>query len=636
VSDDPVESESSDREPSSGTTFDEIVLAPGDRRDLTRLPALIGQAFKVVWESSPRELLLAGTLQVVAALTLAAQLVVVPRVLNAAIKAHGQPDLGSVMPAVLLFGVLLLISAAATVAQRERQNVLSESVQYYTTGRLLDVSTTVDLIDYERPDFHDRLQRARVNAQIRPLQITNGVLGLLGAGVSVVTIGAALLWIEPLLALLIIVAAVPSVFLNRLSAKTMHRYAVRQTPNDRRRAYLYNVLSRKEEAQEVRAFGSGDFLRAEHDRLYSARIDDLRGVVRQRTVYGLLTATIAAVVTVAAVVMLVEFVRTGRITVGDAAAAIGGVLLLATRLRALSGSTGSLYEGALFLQDFTDFVAIRQREEAAEQSTMARTPVRADETAAFGRIRCEAVGFTYPSRDTPSLTSISFTIEQGEVLALVGENGSGKTTLTKLLAGLYQPTTGRILWDGADAATLPMAWVQGNVTLIFQDYGRYLLTARENIAISRLEQLGDLERVHHAAQLAGVDRFLEHLPRGYESLLGSSFMGGVDLSLGQWQRIALARAYFRDAALLILDEPTSSLDPRGEYEVFQQVRRLAQGRTVVLVSHRFSSVRAADRIIVLESGRIVEEGNHEALLAADGLYAELFRLQAEGYRGTSI
>lgn len=629
----PVASESSDREPLSGATFDEILQASGGRRNLGRLPVLIGQAFAVVWASSPRELLLAGALQVVAALSMAAQLIVVPKVLDAAIEANGQPDIASVMPSVFAFGILLVISAGATVAQRERQNVLGEYVMQHTTGRLLDVSTTVDLIDYERPDFHDRLQRARVNAQLRPLQITNGVLGLVGAGVSVVTIGLALLWIEPLLVLLIIVAAVPSVFLNRLSAKIMHLYAVRQTPNDRRRAYLYLILSRKEEAQEIRAFGSGAFLRAEHDRLYDDRIADLRGVVRRRTVYGLLTATIAAGVTVAAVVMLVEFVRTGRITVGDAAAAIGGVLLLATRLRALSGSTGSLYEGALFLQDFTDFVAISEREAARDQATAPKAPSRSAASPPFEVIECEGVGFTYPSRDRPSLADISLTIQRGEVLALVGENGSGKTTLTKLLAGLYQPTAGTISWDGAETSTLPRAWMQSNVTLIFQDFARYFLTARENVAISRLEQLDDLDHVHRAAQLAGVDRFLGHLPDGYESLLGSSFMGGVDLSLGQWQRIALARAYFRDAPLLILDEPTASLDPRGEYEVFQQVRRLAQGRTVVLVSHRFSSVRAADRIIVLESGRIVEEGDHGTLLAADGLYAELFQLQAEGYRG---
>jgi ATP-binding cassette subfamily B protein len=222
------------------------------------------------------------------------------------------------------------------------------------------------------------------------------------------------------------------------------------------------------------------------------------------------------------------------------------------------------------------------------------------------------------------------------VIALVGENGSGKTTLTKLLAGLYHPSAGTIKWDGKDVADIDPAAVQSNITLIFQDFARYFLTARENVAVCRFSDVDDLERVRNAARLAGVDSFLEDLPLGYESLLGSSFVGGVDLSLGQWQRIALARAYFRDAPMLILDEPTASLDPRGEYEVFQQVRRLAEGRTVVLVSHRFSSVRAADRIFVLKAGRIIEQGNHLALLAQEGLYSELFRLQAEGFHGSPI
>jgi ATP-binding cassette, subfamily B, bacterial len=244
----------------------------------------------------------------------------------------------------------------------------------------------------------------------------------------------------------------------------------------------------------------------------------------------------------------------------------------------------------------------------------------------------ESVSFTYPSRNEPSLSGISLSIEHGEVVALVGENGSGKTTLTKLLAGLYRPSEGTIHWDGRDTAGADLADLRANVAVIFQDFARYFLTAHENVAISRIEKMGDRDLVRRAAERAGADEFLSALPLGYESLLGPAFAGGSDLSTGQWQRVALARAYFRDAPMLILDEPTAALDPRGEYEIFQQVRRLAEGHTVVLVSHRFSSVRAADRILVLQGGRITEEGDHETLLAQDGLYAELFRLQAEGYR----
>ena len=628
----PVKEKAPDRESASSPTIYDIIQASGGRRELGRLPGLIGRAFSLVRASAPKQLAIAGALQVAAAVSLAGQLLVVRYVLNEVTVAGGRPDLAELAPALIAFGLLMVVVAVATVAQREQQVILGEHVQKHTTGRVLDVSTTVELIDYDRPAFHDRLQRARVNANIRPMQITNGVLGLLGSGAAVVAVGAALLWIEPLVVVVIVVGGIPSLFLNRLSSKLMHAFSVRQTPNDRRRGYLYQVLTRKEEAQEVRAFGSGDYLRDEHDRLYDERINDLRSILRRRMLYGMVVGVTTAAVTLGAITMLLVFVRTGRIEVGDAAAALGAVILLAGRIRGLMGSTGSLYEGALFLKDFTDFVDIDPSESSASPSAT----VGENGDAPFDEIQLDGVSFTYPSRQAPSLTDISLSIRKGEVIALVGENGSGKTTLTKLLAGLYSPSEGSIKWDGKDVADIDPVVVQAHITLIFQDFARYFMTARENVAVSRFSDVDDLERVRNAARLAGVDSFLEDLPLGYESLLGSSFVGGVDLSLGQWQRIALARAYFRDAPMLILDEPTASLDPRGEYEVFQQVRRLAEGRTVVLVSHRFSSVRAADRIFVLKAGRIIEQGNHLALLAQEGLYSELFRLQAEGFHGSPI
>jgi ATP-binding cassette, subfamily B, bacterial len=277
-------------------------------------------------------------------------------------------------------------------------------------------------------------------------------------------------------------------------------------------------------------------------------------------------------------------------------------------------------------------VALEHREHARQEASSAFAPIAA---TGFQRIDFDGVSFTYPSRVEPSLHDISLSLEHGEVIALVGENGSGKTTLTKLLAGLYRPSAGTIRWDGRDINELDLADLRRHVTVIFQDFAKYFLTAHENIAISRFRDMDDRARVREAAVRAGADTFLSALPGGYGSLLGPSFVGGSDLSIGQWQRVALARAYFRDAPMLILDEPTAAIDPRGEYEIFQQVKRLAQGRTVVLVSHRFSSVRAADRILVLKGGRIVEEGDHPTLLANEGLYSELFRLQAEGYRATT-
>jgi ATP-binding cassette, subfamily B, bacterial len=620
------------------TTFDAIVRASGGRRNLRRLPVLIGQAFSLVWASAPRELLLAGGLQVLAGLSVAVQLLVLRRVLDATAAVEGVPDVSAVAPELLLFGLLLAVVAIAAVAQREQQRTLGEHVQRHTTDRVLAVATTVDLIEFERPAFYDRLQRARVNASARPLQIANGVLGMIGSGVTVGAVGFTLLLIEPLVVVLIVVGGLPSILLNRLSSRIMHTFAVDQTPGDRRRAYLYQTLSRREEAQEVRAFQSDHYLRSEHDRLYGERMVALRATVRRRLLYGSLAGFITAAVTVGAILMLLAFVRIGRLTVGDAAVAVGAVVLVAGRLRALVGSGGSLYEGSLFLEDFTEFVTSASPETPRHapqptSSAVSRTTKNASALRAFHRLELRDVGFTYPSRTEPSLRGVSLTIERGEVIALVGENGSGKTTLTKLLAGLYRPSGGTLLWDGQDTADVDLAELREHVAVIFQDFARYFLTARENIAISRTSVIGDEQRLRDAARSAGADHFLAGLPAGYDSLLGPAFYGGSGLSTGQWQRVALARAYFRDAPMLILDEPTASLDPRGEYEIFQQVRRLAEGHTVVLVSHRFSSVRAADRILVLDGGQIVEQGSHVALLKQSGLYAELFHLQAQGYRG---
>jgi ATP-binding cassette, subfamily B, bacterial len=611
--------------PSRRAKIDELYLQSGERRDLRRMPHLIREAFALVRRAAPRELSLAIVLQGAAGISLAAQLLVLRRVLDTIATSAGIPSWVDLVPELVLLGVLLIVVALAATAQREQRRVLAELVQKHTTGRVMDVSTRVDLLEYDRPGFYDALERARVNASMRPLQIATGVIGLLGGAVAVAAVGTTLLVIEPLVVLVIVVGGVPAVFLNRASSRVLHRFHVRQTPMDRRRQYLYTVLSRKEEAQEVRAFSSAGYLRAEHDQLYDDKIVDLRGTVRQRMLFGAIAGVVAAVVTVVSVALLLTFVQSGRLTVGDAAVAVGAVVLLAGQIRGLVGSSGSLYEGALFLEDFTRFVALS--DEDAEAPAVARPAV----ASPARRIELRGVSFTYPSRSEPSLTDLDLTVERGEIIALVGENGSGKTTLTKLLAGLYRPSEGRMLIDGHDVTDEDLSTIRDRVAVIFQDYARYFMTAHENIAISRSERVADRDGVRDAARRAGAADFLGQLPDGFDSLLGPSFIGGSDLSVGQWQRIALARGYFRDAPMLILDEPTAALDPRGEVEIFEQVKGLAEGRTVVFVTHRFSSVRVADRILVLRAGRIEEDGSHAELLAAQGLYAELFSLQAAGY-----
>ena len=609
-------------------TIDDILGQSDNRRDLRRLPGLVLEAFRLVWAAAPQPFVLVAVLQVAGGLALAAQLLVVRRVLTAFETADTPLALGDLVPDLALFGALLVVVGLAGVVAREQRRVMAEVVGRHTTRRVMDIATRVDVIEYDRPSFYDRLQRARINASGRPVQIAEGVIGMLSGLAAIGAVVTLLVVIEPWLIAVIVVGAVPTVVLNRLSSLVLYAFAVEQTPRDRRRDYLYNVLTRKAEAHEVRAFDSAPYLSGEHDRLYDQRITALRQTARVRMLYGLLAAILTAGVTMGTIALLVWFVQGGRLSIADAAVALGGVLLLAGQVRTLAGSSGSLYEGALFLREFTDFLAL-ERSGAIDDTP--QPPVASIEES-FGTIELRNVSFTYPSRTEPSLFGVDLTIQQGEVIALVGENGSGKTTLTRLLAGLFRPTSGTILWDGQDISEMSLAELRAHVTVIFQDFAKYFLTAQQNVAISEPLRIDDRAAVIAAAERAGAHRFLSTLPGGYESLLGPSFVGGSDLSVGQWQRVALARAYLRDAPLLILDEPTAAIDPRGELEIFEQVRSLAAGRTVVLVSHRFSSVRAADRIVVLQEGRIVEVGSHEQLLTRAGLYAELFRMQAEGYR----
>jgi len=299
------------------------------------------------------------------------------------------------------------------------------------------------------------------------------------------------------------------------------------------------------------------------------------------------------------------------------------VLVLGERLMTSVSSAGMLYESARFLEDFTSFVAL-------EPIITARRP-SGNAPAGFTRLRVEDVSFTYPSANQPALHGVSLEIGAGEIVALVGANGSGKTTLAKLLCRLYLPQAGRILWDHTDTASVDPDQLRRHVAVIFQDFQHYALPARDNIGLGRHQRIDDLDAIITAARHAGAHEFLAALPAGYDTVLGPEFSGGNDLSIGQWQRVALARAFFRDAPFIILDEPTAALDARAEHDLFQAIRTLCQGRSVLLISHRFSSVRTADRVYVLQHGRVVEHGSHDQLMAAGGLYADLFTLQAAAY-----
>ena len=603
------------------------VLATVARPGARRLPRLVRGAIALVWTAARRELATIVALQVLSSTGLAVEVLVARVFLGHFLRlGHGAGVSSLLLPLLALAGSIAVVSLAGTGAS-ELQRLLGELVSRHAVGKVLDVSVAADLLAFETPTFHDRLQRAELNASGRPLQMTNGLITLAGSLFGIAGVGAALVFVQPLFLLMLVAAYVPVWLATTNASKVSYRRFVELIENDRRRNYIQSVLSRKEEAKEIRTFDLGSFFRDRWEDLYAWRITRMRQVMRRRLQLGIAGGLAMAALTAGAIVFLVWLVSAHRLSLAGAGAAATAILLLGTQLQGLASGAGQLFESSLFIEDFNSFVRSMPLMVARSHGGRTRPPER------FELLRAEDVTFTYPSRTTPSLCDASVEVRSGEVVALVGESGSGKTTLAKVLAGLYRPEKGRVLWDGIDAATFdPHLWRE-RVAVLFQDFVRYFMTAQENIGVGRWQQLADLPAVEEAARRAGVESLFSGLSDGYRSLLGPEFFGGVDISGGEWQRVALARAFFRDAPFVILDEPTAALDPRSEAALFASIRELFEDRATLLISHRFSSVRSADRIYVLDAGRVVEGGTHGELMSLGGLYAELFTLQAALYLG---
>ena len=599
---------------------------PEIKRGPRELVRLVRDALALVWRAAPREFALAGSLQVLAGLGAAAQLLLAKWVLDSLLAAESSDgDFSDALVPGLLFLGLMLFLTAAQVFQREYQRLLAELTRREAQEQILAVATEVELEAFETPEFLDRFQRAQMQGQFRPLQIANGLLTMISGVVGLVAVSGVLLALQPELMLVLLLAFIPLWLASTRNSRAFYRFFWKRTQLERRLAYLWHLMTGKDPAKELRAFDLGPYLLGEHRELYDERLGELRDLVRRRTRISLLANLASPAFLGAAMIYLL---LSGRLSLAQVAIAAWGVYQFGQRLEGIALGAGSLYESALFIEDFASFAAMKPEVIATRPTGAA--PSR------FDRIDVQGVSFAYPGSERMALKDVSLSIEAGQVIALVGENGSGKTTLAKLLSRLYRPSAGRILWDGEDIAGMDPTSLRDAVAVIFQDFLHYEFPARSNVAMGRVSRADDLDAIVEAAKRAGAHDFIADLPQGYETLLSRQFHDeGKELSVGQWQLIALARAFFRDAQLLVLDEPTAALDARAEHALFERIRELAAGRSVLLISHRFSSVRDADRIFVLRHGELVEQGDHAELMRLGGLYAELFELQASAYVDTA-
>ena len=504
------------------------------------------------------------------------------------------------------------------------EGLLSEQFTNTSSVKLMEHAATLDLEDFEDADLQDRLDRARRQTMGR-MTLLGQLLGQAQDVVTIVSFAAGLAvfapWLLALLALALVPAFVGEAHFNARSYSL--NYA--RTPERRELDYIRQTGASVETAKEVKIFGLNGFLieryRQLADDFYAA---NRRLAIRRAGWGGLLTTIGTGGYYVAYAFIAWRTVR-GDFSVGDLTFLAGSFRRLRNLLEGLLIGFSQVAGQALYLDDLFSFFEIEPEISSPAQPRPFPTPVR-------DSFRFEDVGFRYPGAERWAVRHLTFELRAGEVLALVGENGAGKTTLVKLLARLYDPDEGRILLDGHDLREYALADLRANIGVIFQDFVRYHLTAGENIAVGRIEARHDRARIVQAAERSLADDVIAKLPAGYDQMIGKRFKAGVELSGGEWQKVAIARAYMRDAQLLILDEPTAALDARSEFEVFQRFKELSDERTAVLISHRFSSVRMADRILVLADGHVEAAGTHEELLAAGGRYAELFELQAAGYR----
>jgi len=546
-------------------------------------------------------------------------------IIDQVVSLHGNP--GNQQYLWELVGVEFLLAIVTDALNRSItliDSLLGDLFSNHTSIRIMEHAATLDLEQFEDSVFYDKLERARQQTVGRSALLTQ-VMTQIQDLVSMLFLLAGLIAFNPWLILLLVVAILPS-FLGESHFNGQNYAMTRsQTPERRELDYVRFLGASDETAKEVKIFGLSEYIVSRFKSISHKFYTDNSKLAIRRSIWGVLFSIIGTIGYYGAYALIVHQTLIGILTIGTLTFLAGSFRQLSTLMEVMLNRFTTVSQGAVYLNDFLEFFEIKPK------ITPDDRPLPFPKQISQGFV-FENVGFKYHNSERWANRHLSFTLHPGEKLALVGENGADKTTLVKLLARLYDPTEGRILLDGVDLKRYALDELRFNIGIIFQDYIRYQMTLSQNIAIGNINEIDNVDLIHKAARESLADSVANKLPGHYEQWLGRKFNNGVELSGGEWQKVALARAYMKDAQLLILDEPTSALDARAEFEVFQRFAELTKGKSAVLISHRFSTARLADRILVLQNGELLELGSHEELLTKRGRYAELFELQARGYQ----
>ena len=589
----------------------------------------IGQALRLVWDAAPGWTALSATIAVVQGALPLLSVYLMKLIVDAVTSGIESPDHAAAFRTAAIYVALAAAAAFAAALMRSLSALVTEAMGQVVTDYVSDLihakSLAVDLEYYESARYYDVLHRAQQEAPSRPMRIVSDLLSTGQSFISVVAMAGVLFTLHWAVGLIVIAAAVPGALVRVRYSRKMYGWQTRRTSSDRRAWYLHWLLTDGTRAKEVRLFGLGELFRGMFHDLRKILRTERIGIATRRAWADFASGAAAVLAIFGTFAYIVWKTISGVISLGSMVMYYQAFQIGLTSLQAVLTGLAGLYEDNLFLTYYHEFMTLESR--MAEPAEPRPMPRHLKEGIVF-----HDVTFSYADTTRTALADIDLEIRPGEVCALVGANGSGKTTLVKLLCRLYDPQEGHITLDGVDLRDLATAELRRGVSVIFQDYSQYQFSARQNIWVGNIDLPEDSEAVVDAARASGADEVIGGLRHGYETMLGKWFEDGEELSIGEWQKVALARAFVRDAQVLVFDEPTSALDPTAEWKAFEHIRELAQGRAVVLISHRFSTVRTADRIHILEHGRIVESGSHDELVALDGKYARMYEVQARAYR----